>query len=129
MGPQSPLRLAAVVCIPAALAVGCGATSAPRPRPPATLTAAAVSLPPAPRHAIVTISNYGFHPETVAVQRGGTVTFTNRDQTAHTATSHRRGFDVTVQPSAHKTVTLSRSGTYTYWCQFHAFMHGVVVVR
>ena len=27
------------------------------------------------------------------------------------------------------TVTPTKPGTYTYYCQFHAFMHGTVVLR
>ena len=58
------------------------------------------------------------------------MTFTNHDQTPHTATSNAPGFDTgTVNPGASATVNLKKPGTYTYICQFHAYMHGTIVVK
>jgi plastocyanin len=69
-------------------------------------------------------------PTTITVAPGAKVTFVNRDQTAHTATSNKPAFDTgTVRPGKSSRVTLSKPGKYTYYCQFHAFMHGTVVVR
>jgi plastocyanin len=34
-----------------------------------------------------------------------------------------------VKPDHSATVTLRMPGTYTYYCQFHAFMHGTVIVK
>lgn len=52
------------------------------------------------------------------------------DQTAHTATSTAKAFDTgTVGPGASRTVTVRKPGTYAYFCQFHAFMHGTIVVK
>jgi plastocyanin len=81
-------------------------------------------------HAVnVSISNYAFHPATLTVAAGTRITFTNHDQTAHTATASS-GFDTgTVDPGKSATVTFKKPGTYTYYCQFHAFMHGEVIVR
>ena len=57
-------------------------------------------------------------------------TFTNHDQTAHTATSQQLGFDTgTINPGQSATVTLDKPGTYTYYCQFHPFMHGTIIVE
>jgi plastocyanin len=81
-------------------------------------------------HVTVSISNYAFAPATIVVTAGTKVTFTNHDQTAHTATSTTSGFDSgTVAPGQSRTVALGRPGTYAYVCQFHPFMHGVVIVR
>jgi len=78
----------------------------------------------------VSISNYAFQPATITVALGSKVSFTNHDQTAHTATSIKTAFDTgTVQPGASATVTLKKPGTYGYYCQFHAFMHGTIVVK
>ena len=78
----------------------------------------------------IVISNYSYHPTTINVTAGTKVTFTNDDQTAHTATSTKTGFDTgTVQPGHSATVVLTKPGTYTYYCQFHAFMHGTIIVR
>jgi len=78
----------------------------------------------------VAISNYAFDPATITVAAGTKVTFTNHDQTAHTATSTQPAFDTgTVKPGHSVTVVLKKPGTYTYYCQFHAFMRGTVVVK
>jgi plastocyanin len=78
----------------------------------------------------VSISMYAFHPATLTVAPGTKVTFTNHDQTAHTATTTGSGFDTgTVPPGKSATVTLSKPGTYAYVCQFHPFMHGTIIVR
>jgi plastocyanin len=78
----------------------------------------------------VTISNYTYQPVKLTVARGTKVTFTNHDQTAHTATSAKTGFDSgTINPGKSATIIVSKPGTYTYYCQFHAFMHGTITVR
>jgi plastocyanin len=78
----------------------------------------------------VLISGYAFRPATITVAPGARVTFTNRDQTNHTATSNSGAFDTgTIGPRASRTVILKRPGTYTYLCQFHAFMKATVVVK
>ena len=78
----------------------------------------------------VAIKNFAFAPATITVAKGTKITFTNDDQTAHTATSTQKAFDTgTVAPGASKTVVVSTPGTYTYICQFHAFMHGTVIVK
>jgi plastocyanin len=81
-------------------------------------------------HVKVSISGYAFHPATITITTGTNVTFTNHDQTAHTATASGSGFDTgTVQPGASATVKFRRPGNYPYVCQFHPFMHGTIVVR
>jgi plastocyanin len=78
----------------------------------------------------VTISNYAYQPVKLTVARDTKVTFTNHDQTAHTATSTGTGFDSgTINPGKSATITVSKPGTYTYSCQFHAFMHGTITVN
>jgi plastocyanin len=78
----------------------------------------------------VTIAGFAYQPATITVKPGTKITFTNHDQTAHTATTNHTGFDSgTLAPGKSATVTLSKPGTYTYYCQFHAFMHGTVVVK
>lgn len=112
-----------------ALAVGlaaCGSSSSPHPQASSTQAAAPVAT-----SGQVKISGYAFHPATTTVGLGARVTFTNRDQTAHTATSSKSGvFDTgTLKPGESRTVVLRKPGTYTYFCQFHAFMRATIVVR
>jgi plastocyanin len=77
----------------------------------------------------VAIVNYAFKPADTTVKAGTKLTFTNHDSTAHTATSKTPGFDTgTLKPGQSATVTVSKPGTYSYYCQFHAFMVATVTV-
>ena len=128
--PRSNSRIAAEVAASAALLAGCGSAAPARSTPPSTVKARAVSasVPPPRRRVTVSIRNYGFHPEHITVKTGAKVTFTNHDAMAHTATSDHHGFDVVVEPGASQTVTVSKLGTYAYYCEFHEFMRGTVTV-
>jgi plastocyanin len=88
---------------------------------------------PAPAHAggtRVAISGYAYQPAAVTVMPGTKITFTNHDQTAHTATSTVTGFDSgTINPGKSASITVTKPGTYTYYCQFHAFMHATINVK
>jgi plastocyanin len=77
----------------------------------------------------VAIANYAFKPAALTVKAGTKLTFTNHDSTAHTATTSTSGFDTgTLKPGQSATVTVTKPGTYSYICQFHAFMTGKVTV-
>jgi plastocyanin len=77
----------------------------------------------------LTIANYAFSPTTLTVRAGATVSVTNTDSTAHTATAESGAFDSgTLKPGRSAHLTLSKPGTYTYLCQFHAFMTGTIRV-
>jgi plastocyanin len=131
---RSKLTAAALALTLTTLLAACGSSSSSSSSASAAPAGAtATSSPTAPAHhgpVSVAISGYAFHPATITVATGTKVKFTNHDQTAHTATSNRPGFDTgTVQPGQTATVTLKKPGTYTYYCQFHAFMHAAIVVR
>lgn len=95
------------------------------------MTAAhSAAAPPHSGTTRVAISGYAYGPATVTVTPGTTITFTNHDQTAHTATSTLTGFDSgTIDPGKSASITITKPGTYTYYCQFHAFMHGTITVK
>ena len=80
---------------------------------------------------VVNISDYSFKPEAITVPVGTKVTFVNHDSTAHTATSKQQGAFGTepIQPGDSATITLSRPGTFAYYCVFHPFMKGTVKVE
>ncbi len=117
----------------AALLAGCG-SAAPADSAPAesttssTVTARAASMPTFRRHVTVSIRNYAYHPQQITVKAGAKVTFTNHDAMAHTATSDHHGFDVVLEPGMSRTITVSKPGTYAYYCEFHEFMRGTVSV-
>jgi plastocyanin len=96
---------------------------------PMTASPAAAKTPPVATDA-VTIENFAFGPAAVTVKVGTTVTWTNKDDEAHTVFF---AFDGSRSPILvnnaniyHKTFTTP--GTYTYHCTIHPFMTGVVVV-
>jgi plastocyanin len=106
-------------------AAGCGSSSTSTASTSATSTGAGG----APTSLKVVISNYAFHPAKFTVAQGAHVTFVNDDTTNHTATATTMAFDTgTLGHGQSKTVTLSKPGTYTFYCQFHAFMRAVVTV-
>jgi plastocyanin len=114
------------------LLVACGSSSSSSSTTTAKPASAAApaAAPVASGLVSVSISGYAYKPATITVKPGTKITFTNHDQTAHTATSTHKGFDTgTVQPGKSATVTFTKPGTYTYYCQFHAFMHGTVIVK
>lgn len=119
-------RHAAWACLALALGVaGCGSSS-----PSSSHTSpASRAQPAAGSGAAVAIRGYAFKPVRLVVRVGARVTFTNDDATDHTATSTSGAFDSgTLAPGRARTITFSKPGTYTYYCQFHAFMRAQITV-
>ncbi len=80
-------------------------------------------------HVHVIIKDYAYRPDTVTVKAGTEITFTNEDQTAHTATANSGAWNTgTIDPGHSATVKLVKPGVYPYHCIFHAFMTGTVTV-
>ena len=80
-------------------------------------------------HVTVAITNYAFSPAKLTVKAGTRVTWTDHDDTAHTATADHGGFGTgTINPGHSDTVRLTKPGTYAYHCLFHAFMTATVTV-
>ena len=79
----------------------------------------------------MTIADFDYAPDPVEVAVGGTVTWTNQDSTAHTATVDGGGPNTgPIKGGAAATLTFDTPGTFTYVCQFHpGSMTGTVVVR
>ena len=78
----------------------------------------------------VTIKDYIYKPGSITVPKGTTVTFTNRDSTPHTATSKESGVfeSGSIETGKAGEVTLEKTGTFAYYCLFHPFMKGTIVV-
>ncbi len=84
----------------------------------------------------VSISNKLYHPATLLVTAGTTVTWVNHDPMAHTVTQGAHasatphGFASGVLASGQSwSYTFRTPGTYTYTCLFHPDMNGAVVVK
>jgi plastocyanin len=78
----------------------------------------------------VYIQNYAYNPTPLTVTAGTTVTWTNKDNMAHTVTSDAGTFDSgDIQPGSTYTYTFDSKGTFTYHCTVHPYMHGTVTVQ
>lgn len=77
----------------------------------------------------VRIADFTFSPATLEVEAGTTVTFTNEDGFAHTATAKDKSFDSgNLEKDAAFEHTFDTPGTYEYLCAIHNSMTGSVVV-
>ncbi len=94
------------------------------PPPPGT-----PGQPPAPTTVNVRLSNRLYSPTSISVAVGDTVVWTNADQEAHTVTDRGLAFDSgSLAPGANFTRTFTSAGTFTYICDIHPSMVGVVAV-
>jgi len=85
---------------------------------------------PSTAPAAVKIDNFSFGPQTLTVQVGATVTWTNRDDIPHTAVSTDGVFKSKVMDTDEKfSYTFTKPGTYPYYCTIHPKMTGKVVVQ
>jgi plastocyanin len=115
-----------------ALAAACGgySSSEPSPVPPATPTpsgpSSAVTIPSNAE----TLGNRAYAPDSLSVDVGATVTWTNNDFVDHTTTSDGTGWNSgVVAPGGKFSVTFQSAGTFPYHCTLHPSMVGTVVVR
>ena len=81
----------------------------------------------------VVISNYKFHPPTLTVPIGTTVTWVNHDMARHTITRQTVGserFDSGLLGNQEAfSHTFRTAGSYGYLCVPHAGMQGMIVVQ
>jgi plastocyanin len=76
----------------------------------------------------VTISGFAYSPDPVTINVGDTVTWTNDDAQAHTATGN--GWNTGDLGNGESgSVTFQAAGTFEYMCGIHPAMRGTVVVR
>ncbi len=78
----------------------------------------------------VNIQNFAFSPSSISVHKGTTVTWTNRDNTAHTVTGNTSGGPSSghIQPGKSYSFTFNSTGTFPYHCSIHPAMMGKVTV-
>jgi plastocyanin len=96
-------------------------------------SAGASSGPAAPAAPVganaVTIQGFAFSPATITVKVGTTVTWTNRDQDAHTVTASKGPFkSKTLNTGDTYSYTFTTAGSFDYLCAIHPFMTAKVVV-
>ena len=118
------------------LLVGCGSTSSPStpsptpspaPSPaPSTSGGVTVSIP----RGASTLTTTAFAPSPIAVSVGGTVTWANNDNVAHTSTADGGAWNSgSIAPGATFSRTFSSAGTFQYHCTIHPGMVGTVNVQ
>lgn len=134
----------ALIALPAAIAFGApfrlqdddhdgnatpsGAAQASPSASPAAATPAGAT-PAGTSDTEVTIQDFAFDPPEIEVAVGTTVTWTNQDGVAHTATGVDGVFDTgTLLEGESGSHTFDTTGTFRYVCIFHADMEGSVVV-
>ena len=123
---------------PLALLVGlaaCGSSSAQvvTSRPTAKTAAATATAAPAQASATakrVSIKNFEFSPKTLTVAKGTKVTWTNKDSANHTVTFKKGPGDLgNLNHNRSASATFTKTGRFTYVCQYHPNMHGTVIVK
>ena len=77
------------------------------------------------------IDNFAFSPSPLAVQRGTKVVWINNDDVPHLIVNVQRKFKQSpvLDTDARFSVTLSKPGTYDYFCSLHPKMQGRIVVQ
>ena len=86
---------------------------------------------PAAEHR-VTIDNFAFNPQVLTVAPGTRVTWLNRDDVPHTATSSDwppRFRSDAMDTDAQFSYVFTAPGTYHYFCAVHPKMTGTIVVK
>jgi len=106
-------RLLVLIALLGVLAVGCG--GAKHSEPVATTE-------------VTMVKSYRFDPETIEIQAGQTVTWTNDDNFTHTVEIEGQG-DHKVDRGDSVSITFDKPGTYDYVCTLHSHdMSGTVIV-
>lgn len=105
------------------LALGGGAALAQTGSP-------APSAAPSPAPAVVHIKNFAYVPDTVTIRPGQSVRFIEDDETPHTVTATDHSYDSgNLNQKDRWTHTFTKEGTYTYFCAYHPYMKGTVIVK
>jgi nitrite reductase (NO-forming) len=106
-------------------------TSGPTPQTTIT-TAASGPVVSIPSGAAMQTSTIYYSPTTITVTIGvnNTVTWVNNDDVPHTVTATDGSFNSgNLNAGQSWTHTFTTPGTYTYYCSYHSWMKGTVIVR
>ena len=130
--PRPVLLVGLLVCAAALAACG-GSGSSPAASAAASAAAPSAAAPseaPAAGGDAVTIANFAFGPASLSVAAGTTVTWTNDDSAAHTATADDGTFDSSsIAPGATFSQPFDTAGTFAYHCSIHPNMTATIEVN
>jgi plastocyanin len=123
-----------VLSVAVALLLGGGValaqSSAPYTPAPASGGARSVPSPEPSPVSTVHIKNFAYVPDTVTIHPGQTVRFIEDDETPHTVTATDKSFDSgNMNQKDTWKHTFAAEGTYKYFCAYHPYMKGTVVVK
>ena len=76
----------------------------------------------------VTIKQLVFSPAQISAKPGDKIEWMNQDFVAHTATARDKSFDVQIPANGKGSFTVSKTGTFDYFCRFHPMMKGQIQV-
>jgi plastocyanin len=79
----------------------------------------------------IVIGNFTFEPSTLTVPAGTVLTWLNEDDAPHTVIGTDPASPIKSQPldtGERYSITLTKPGTYRYFCSLHPHMTGTVVV-
>jgi plastocyanin len=126
-------RLAVLAALCGAIVLACFSE---RGAGPGTSSAAECSVPVSvidSMHFIVAIRDFGFHPDSISVPPGATVTWVNCEPFGvepHTTTSDGAVWDSPeINPGQRFSHTFPAPGSFPFHCTPHPFMLGKVVVE
>ena len=108
-------------------AYGCGSSSTPSAPTTTPTPGNGTPVSIVSGSSFLTSTAYSPNPVTVAV--GGSVTWTNNDNTAHTSTANNGAWNSTIAPGGQFTMTFPSAGTFPYHCSIHPGMVGTVTVQ
>ena len=123
----------------ASCALAAPALSAAEGEAPAATSAGAVVAPRAPSGEAtaaaskqathqVTMQDIAFHPKTIHVAVGDTITWVNEDSEPHNAIAEDSSFKTpTIEQGQTASATIDQAGTIPYFCSIHAGMKATVV--
>jgi plastocyanin len=117
-----------VACVVVSLALmlsGCGATSTTTSNSTATTNSSGGA-----NTVQVVMKNIAFVPDSVTVNVGDTVVWTNEDNVQHNVTADNGEFKSdNIGNGGTYSFTFDKAGTYPYHCTIHPGMTGVVIVQ
>jgi len=83
-----------------------------------------------PRHHVVEIQAFQFQPQRTVVLPGDTIEWINRDIVPHTVTANGGTWKShTLEEGQSWEVIVENNGVYSYFCEFHPHMTGVLATR
>jgi plastocyanin len=128
-----------LVAVATVLFIGCGGGAPTAPVQSVTTATATSASSPTPSLTPIAVAyvkivgkggKYVFDPATLTIKAGTQVVWTNDSNAPHTVTSDTGVFNTPGNLTENQTfkVIFSKPGRYTYYCNIHTYMTGVIIV-